>query len=110
LGRVAYLEYRPRPAIVALDSLSGGHFVLDGIFGVGNSRVEGEVARTIRQKLAAGGVLLPARFAHGHPYNSVAKMIGLYDFDRHVQALEDWADEPDLQAMADEVARDLEVA
>jgi hypothetical protein len=110
LGRVAYLEYRPRPAIVALDSLSGGHFVLDGIYGVGNSRVEGEVARTIRHKLVARGVLLPARFAHGQPYNSVAKMIGLYDFDRHVQALEDWADEPDLQVMADEVARDLEVA
>jgi hypothetical protein len=83
---------------------------LDGIFGVGNSRVEGEFARTIRLKLVAGGVLLPARFAHGQPYNSVAKMIGLYDFDRHVQALEDWADEPDLQAMADEVAREFEAA
>jgi hypothetical protein len=110
LGRVAYLEFKPSPAVVSLESLSGGHFLLDGIFGVANARVAGEVANTIRRKLEAAGILLPARLAHGQPYNSVAKMIGFYDFERHLQALEDWADGPDLQAEIERVACEFATA
>jgi hypothetical protein len=82
LGRVFYLEYRPAPAIIELTALSGGRWAcLDGIYGPKNASLDPGTKRLIRRKLQASGVLVYARHAEANRWNSVARLVGVYDHD-----------------------------
>ena len=61
-GRAAYLEFLPVPAIVELIALSEDRWLVDGIYGLRNRRVEPSIARAVYQKLHAAGALIPARY------------------------------------------------
>ncbi len=106
LGRFAYFEYRPSPVIVELASLSQGRFLLQGVYGPGNNRVDLDTARVIKGRLADAGVLLPACLAHASRYNKAARLMNVYDFDLEFPHLED---EPvvELQAMVDQMEREI---
>jgi hypothetical protein len=79
---VSYLEYRPAPAIIELTALSGGRWAcLDGIYGPKNASLDPGTKRAIRRKLQASGVLVYAHHAEASRWNSVASLLGIYDFD-----------------------------
>jgi hypothetical protein len=82
LGRVLYLEYRAAPAIVELIALSEDRWVcLDGIYGPKNASLDPGTKRLIRRKLQSSGVLVYARHAEVSRWNSVARLLGIYDHD-----------------------------
>ncbi len=82
LGRVSYLEYRPTPAIIELTALSEGRWAcLDGIYGPKNASLDPGTKRLIRRKLQASGVLVYARHTEASRWNSVARLLGIYDHD-----------------------------
>jgi hypothetical protein len=82
LGRVFYLEYRPAPAIIELTALSEGRWAcLDGIYGPNNASLDPGTRCLIQRKLQASGVLVYARHAGARRWNSVARLLGIYDHD-----------------------------
>jgi hypothetical protein len=82
LGRKYFLEYRPAPAIVELTALSEGRWAcLDGIYGPKNASLDLGTKRLIRRKLQASGVLVYARHAEANRWNSLARLLGVYDHD-----------------------------
>jgi hypothetical protein len=82
LTRKYFLEYRPAPAIVELTALSEGRWAcLDGIYGPKNASLDPATKRLIRRKLQASGVLVYARHAEASRWNSVARLVGIYDHD-----------------------------
>jgi hypothetical protein len=85
LGRCYYLEWKPVPAIIVLESLSGGHWLLGSIWGVNNSVVGNDVRAAIWTKLKQFGVLIRATDAHGHEWNDVAKLLCFWDFDETLE-------------------------
>ncbi|MCG7391966.1 hypothetical protein MHY87_03475 [Microvirga sp. ACRRW] len=61
LGHAAYVEYLPIPAIIKLVALTENRWVVEGIYGPSQDRVDDAVARDISQKLEAAGALIPLR-------------------------------------------------
>jgi hypothetical protein len=109
VGRYGYAEYLPG-AVIEMVSLSQGQWVLNGIYGPNNLPVDTAMAHRVYRKLQAAGVLVPARVAHGKPWNAVARLMGIGVFDgTELEALEE--EEPDdLQAAVDELTRAFEAA
>jgi hypothetical protein len=82
LGRVFYLEYCAAPAIIELTALSEGRWAcLDGIYGPKNASLDPGTKRLIRRKLQASGVLVYARHTEASRWNSVARLLDIYDYD-----------------------------
>ncbi|WP_210250151.1 hypothetical protein [Microvirga aerophila] len=82
LSRKYFLEYRPAPAIIELVALSEGRWAcLDGIYGPKNASLDPGTKRIIRRKLQASGVLVHARHAEASRWNSVARLLSIYDHD-----------------------------
>jgi hypothetical protein len=82
LARKYFLEYRPAPAIIELVALSESRWAcLDGIYGPKNASLDPATKRLIRRKLQASGVLVYARHAETSRWNSVARLVGVYDHD-----------------------------
>jgi hypothetical protein len=79
LGRHYFLEYPSAPAIIELESLSEGRWLLRGIHGPKNAAVEEWACEAIWKKLAACGILLPARYSHARCWNDAAQMAGLWN-------------------------------
>ncbi|WP_201860154.1 hypothetical protein [Microvirga soli] len=111
VGRQAYVEYLPEPAIIEVLSLSPNHWLLTGIYGPNNRPIDTATAHTIHRKLEAAGILSPARVAQAKPYNAVARLLGISQFDGlELDVLEEDAGPDDLQAIVNEVARELHAA
>jgi hypothetical protein len=112
VGRVAYAEYKPSPAIVEFASLSHGRWVLQGIYGPANKALDAEVTRTIRSKLHQRGILVPARLAKAQRYNRAARMLRIYDYDGiDLDALD--GEQDGMQALDEElqeIEREIEAA
>jgi len=109
LGRAAYVEFRLGPAIIVLACVNQNKFVLEGVHGPRNTQVSAETARTIKRKLEAAGVLLPARVSVAKRFNPVAEWVGLFQFDKDLDALEE-LDDTDLQAEVEQVEREFDLA
>ncbi len=108
VGRNAYVEYQPTPAIIELVGLSQGHWMLCGIYGPDNGAVDTDTAQAIHRKIQSAGILTPARVAHAKPYNAVARMMNIREFDGlELDVLED---DNELDALMEQVARDFEWA
>jgi hypothetical protein len=80
VGKRAYAEWRPGQAIVELEPLSEGRWLLRGIHAPGNEQVAPDVARDLSAGLRAAGILMPARFEDAR-YRRAAKMLDCLDFD-----------------------------
>ncbi|MBJ6128564.1 hypothetical protein [Microvirga splendida] len=109
VGRNAYVEYRPEPSVIELIGLNAGHWLLSGIYGPRNLPVNVGTAHAIHRKITAAGILCPARVAHAKPYNAVARLMGLLDFDGlELNALEEDDHSTDgMEAMVEQVMRDF---
>ena len=93
LGTTYLLEWLPSPAIIELDALSDGQWLLDGIWAPRNTKTEPEVVWAIRRKLRKHGVLLPRQHNDAAaPQMRVAKLLGVYDFRFGSQELDDLVD------------------
>jgi hypothetical protein len=99
LGRAAYFAWRS-DAVVELEALSRG-WVMSGIHGPRNSRVDRALMRTIRTKFEAAGVLVPARYAQAAAVNRCARLLPIYDFGCPDLGDEDDAEEIDLNELRD---------
>ena len=112
VGRNAYVEYLPEPAIIELVGLSQGHWMLCGIYGPDNGPVDLDTAHAIHRKIKSAGILTPARVAHAKPFNAVARLMNIREFDGlELHALEDDDHQADdLEAMVEQVIRDFEAA
>jgi hypothetical protein len=107
LGRVAYIEYKPGPAIVELNSLSQGQWLLEGIYSPSNGPVDPGVVMAIRRRLNQAGVLVPARLAHARRFNKAAKFLSVYDFGSDLPDLDEVGD---LQDLVGQVVAEFESA
>jgi hypothetical protein len=82
--------------------------MLCGIYGPDNGAVDTDTAQAIHRKIQSAGILTPARVAHAKPYNAVARMMNIREFDGlELDVLED---DNELDALMEQVARDFEWA
>jgi len=111
MGRSAYIEFRPTPAIIELAGLSRGQWVLEGVYGPKNGPVDRETARAIRRKLDHAGILVPAYLAQASRYRKAAEILNFFSFtDIDVDGLEDDEDANEAAPSAGEHVEELEVA
>jgi hypothetical protein len=90
VGRAFYLEFKPAPAIVELNALSRNQWLLEGIYGPQNGRVERSMKKVILQKLKTAGILVPSRLAEAQRFNQAAKLLSICSF-----GMDDFEDDPD---------------
>jgi hypothetical protein len=109
LGRAAFVKWRREPgAVVELAALSTGSgapaWLLEGVYGERNSRVDQQTASTVCRKLQRAGVLLPAKLGHAQRHNKAAPLLDVYDFDgiAHLEA----AIEEEVEGIIEQVARE----
>jgi hypothetical protein len=81
LGRVAYYEWHSPGAVIELKSLSRGHWLISGIYGVKNRKVDTSTLRSIRAKFEEAGVLVPAQFSELREINRCASLFGVHDWN-----------------------------
>ncbi|MBL0407620.1 hypothetical protein JKG68_27255 [Microvirga aerilata] len=81
LQRNAYFEWHHPAAIVELQGLSGGLWLLSGIYAPNNKRVDPLTVQTIRDKFKEAGVLVPRHHAEGRAINRSASLFGIHDWD-----------------------------
>jgi hypothetical protein len=108
-GRAAFLEHRSSNAIIELQSLSEGRWLLDSINGPGNRRVDPTAARTICHELRKAGILVRAHLAHAQKYTSTARLLRIHDADwiDDTDEYDGELDLSDLEAELDEVVREF---
>lgn len=97
LGRCAFAEYLPRPAIVQLIALSEGRWLIEGVFGPKNASVEKTALREIIGGLTRLGILAPRGVIDGHRFRPAIDLVGgsflgfgLGGLDRDTLALDEW--------------------
>lgn len=78
LGRAIYYEHIDG-AVAELRGLSGGQWLLEGIYGPQNRCPAGKVIYSIRTTLEAAGVLVPVAHVQGREHNALAEILGLYE-------------------------------
>lgn len=111
MGRSAYIEFRPTPAIIELAGLSRGQWVLEGVYGHKNGPVDRETARAIRRKLDHAGILVPSYLAQASRYKKAAEILNLFSFtDIDVDGLEDEEEANDVAPIAGGHLEELDVA
>jgi hypothetical protein len=79
LGRVIFYEWHSPGAVIELRSLSGGHWSINGIYGMRNQKVDTSTLRAIRAKFEGMGVLVPAQFSELREVNRCADILGIHD-------------------------------
>jgi hypothetical protein len=112
LARRAFVEWKPQPAIielVVLCGVNGGyHFALEAIHGHQNGRVDPATISTVCRKLKRAGILLPAKLDLASKYNEAAALLNALEFDgfRGARVMDD--EEDGMDALIDEVIREME--
>ncbi|WP_243369195.1 hypothetical protein [Microvirga solisilvae] len=104
LGRTLFVEYRPHPCIIELESLDSG-WVFHAIHGKSNLPVSPSITRQVLKKLHSAGIRIPARHFRAAHYNRVARLASIYDFSRDDFGVIDEDDE-----LADKLAFDASYA
>jgi hypothetical protein len=81
LGRVVYFEHVGDPgAIAEVVALSGGRWLLHGIYAADNERASALVVRSIRARLEGAGVLVAAADVQSSEVAKLAEMLGVYNY------------------------------
>jgi hypothetical protein len=95
LGRQAYILHAPSSAVAELVRLRNGRedlWALEAIHAAAHSPVSADTVRAIVEKLAAVGILIPARFTESALVRRVARFIGIVEYD-FWDTIEDYARE-----------------
>ncbi|MBL0407849.1 hypothetical protein JKG68_28505 [Microvirga aerilata] len=100
LGRKCFVEYQPCPVIIELTALSEDRWAcFDKMYGPRNARPNSATRCAILQKLRASGILIYAHHAGASRWNSVARWLGVCDYDE--EALDDIIDILGVEDLAD---------
>jgi hypothetical protein len=109
VGRARYLEFRPRPAIIELLSLSNSQWVVEQVYAPKNGYVSPELLSQVLHKLSGTGILLPARLDHAQRNNGAARLLRVLDHDLTDMVLlgigDERLDEPDADRFPLSVAQ-----
>jgi hypothetical protein len=64
--------------IIELAALSGGQWLLEGVWGPKNRQPTPDVVQAIHRKLRGYGILLPRQDAEGAAQMPIARLLGVY--------------------------------